>query len=397
MYLMRFFRWLLGWVSFEAEGGFPERLLNLCARSEVPLWNTGRRGVSLQACCYARHYKKLRPLAKKSGMRLHIGQRHGVPFFLHRYRARAGILAGAAVYAGLLMVLSQRIWVIDVHVQNDAVPTARIEEVLEPMGVYIGAKRDSLDINTIQLKVLEQLPELSWLTVNLNGSIAEVETQVRAPAPEITNKSGPSNLKASCDGTIVEIEVYDGQPMVQKNDAVAEGMLLVSGVVDSKAGPILKRSRARIIAETQHDIVIRLPLEESRLLPNGRVISRPVFQFFGLSIPLYTDGPVEGEYIEEFEKNPLTANGLRLPIGLATQRFILQDMQTITRTHEQAAAEAAQLLEQQTAARTAEGIELVERAVEETIENGDYVLTAHDRCREDICREEPILISENGG
>lgn len=33
MYLMRFFRWLLGWVSFEAEGGFPERLLNLCARS----------------------------------------------------------------------------------------------------------------------------------------------------------------------------------------------------------------------------------------------------------------------------------------------------------------------------------------------------------------------------
>ena len=216
----------------------------------------------------------------------------------------------------------------------------------EPELLVMDEPESNLDFKN-QLKVLEQLPELSWLTVNLNGSIAEVETQVRAPAPEITNKSGPSNLKASCDGTIVEIEVYDGQPMVQKNDAVAEGMLLVSGVVDSKAGPILKRSRARIIAETQHDIVIRLPLEESRLLPNGRVISRPVFQFFGLSIPLYTDGPVEGEYIEEFEKNPLTANGLRLPIGLATQRFILQDMQTITRTPEQAAAEAAQLLEQQ--------------------------------------------------
>ena len=42
-------------------------------------------------------------------------------------------------------------------------------------------------------------------------------------------------------------------------------------------------------------------------------------------------------------------------------------------------------------------IELVERTVEETIENGEYVLIAHDRCREDICREEPILISENGG
>ncbi len=396
MYLLRFFRWLLGWVSFEAEGGFPERLLNLCARGEVPLWNTGRRGVSLQACCYARHYKKLRPLAKKSGMRLHIGQRHGVPFFLHRYRARAGILVGAAVYAGLLMVLSQHIWIIDVHVQDNAVPAARVEEVLEPLGVFIGAKRDSLDISTLQLKVLEQLPELSWLTVNLNGSIAEVETQVRAPAPEITNKGGPSNLMAACDGTIVEIEVYDGQPMVQKDDAVAQGMLLVSGVVDSKAGPILKRSRARIIAETQHDIIIRIPLEEAKLVPNGRIISRSVFRFFGLSIPLYTDGPIEGEFIEEFENNPLTANGLRLPIGMATQRYILQEMQTITRTPEQAVAEAAQQLEQLTVERTAEGIELIERTTEESIENGEYILIARDRCREDICREEPILISENG-
>lgn len=396
MYLLRFFRWLLGWVSFEAEGGFPERLLNLCARGEVPLWNTGRRGVSLQACCYARHYKKLRPLAKKSGMRLHIGQRHGVPFFLHRYRARAGILVGAAVYAGLLMVLSQHIWIIDVHVQDNAVPAARVEEVLEPLGVFIGAKRDSLDISTLQLKVLEQLPELSWLTVNLNGSIAEVETQVRAPAPEITNKGGPSNLMAACDGTIVEIEVYDGQPMVQKDDAVAQGMLLVSGVVDSKAGPILKRSRARIIAETQHDIIIRIPLEEAKLVPSGRIISRPVFRFFGLSIPLYTDGPIEGEFIEEFENNPLTANGLRLPIGMATQRYILQEMQTITRTPEQATAEAAQQLEQLTVERTAEGIELIERTTEESIENGEYILIARDRCREDICREEPILISENG-
>ena len=171
---------------------------------------------------------------------------------------------------------------------------------------------------------------------------------------------------------------------------------IVIDMDDNAAGPILKRSRARIIAETQHDIIIRIPLEEAKLVPSGRIISRPVFRFFGLSIPLYTDGPIEGEFIEEFENNPLTANGLRLPIGMATQRYILQEMQTITRTPEQAAAEAAQQLEQLTVERTAEGIELIERTTEESIENGEYILIARDRCREDICREEPILISENG-
>jgi len=125
---------------------------------------------------------------------------------------------------------------------------------------------------------------------------------------------------AACDGTIVEIEVYDGQPMVQKDDAVAQGMLLVSGVVDSKAGPILKRSRARIIAETQHDIIIRIPLEEAKPRTQRPYYQPAGFPVFGLSIPLYTDGPIEGEFIEEFENNPLTANGLRLPIGMATQR-----------------------------------------------------------------------------
>ena len=51
MFIIRFLRWLFGWAEFEAEGGFPERLLNLAARGGVTLWNTGRHGASLQACC----------------------------------------------------------------------------------------------------------------------------------------------------------------------------------------------------------------------------------------------------------------------------------------------------------------------------------------------------------
>ena len=99
MFIIRFLRWLLGWVEFEAEGGFPERLLNLAARGGIPLWDTGRRGVVLTARCFARKYKKLRPIARKAGVRLHVVRRHGVPFFLQRYRARAGLVAGLATPA----------------------------------------------------------------------------------------------------------------------------------------------------------------------------------------------------------------------------------------------------------------------------------------------------------
>lgn len=37
MFLIRLLRWLFGFVRWEAEGGFPERLLNLAARPGAPL------------------------------------------------------------------------------------------------------------------------------------------------------------------------------------------------------------------------------------------------------------------------------------------------------------------------------------------------------------------------
>ena len=50
MFLIRLLRWLFGFVRWEAEGGFPERLLNLAARQELPLWGVSRQGETLSAC-----------------------------------------------------------------------------------------------------------------------------------------------------------------------------------------------------------------------------------------------------------------------------------------------------------------------------------------------------------
>lgn len=36
MFLVRFLRWLLGWVRLETEGGFPEKLLNQAAKAGLP-------------------------------------------------------------------------------------------------------------------------------------------------------------------------------------------------------------------------------------------------------------------------------------------------------------------------------------------------------------------------
>lgn len=181
MFIIRFLRWLLGWVEFEAEGGFPERLLNLAARGGIPLWDTGRRGVVLTARCFARKYKKLRPIARKAGVRLHVVRRHGVPFFRTCYRARAGLVAGLATYVVLLQILSQQIWVMQVS-GNRKVSEADILSVMEELGVHKGGRMKDLDIQALQIEALQKLPDLVWLTVNPEGAIAHIEVAERQPA-----------------------------------------------------------------------------------------------------------------------------------------------------------------------------------------------------------------------
>lgn len=391
MFLIHFLRWLFGFVRWEAEGGFPERLLNLAARNNIQLWGVERHGAYLSACCFARSYRKLRPIARKSGMRMRLREKRGVPFFLHKYKARAGIAVGAVIYIVLLQVLSQRIWVIDVN-GNSRVPDKDILAVVEQMGVVQGGDGETLDIPTIQLAALQKLPGLAWLTVNLEGSTAHVEVSERIPAPELEDPDRPSNIKAARDGIIVKMEVTGGQAVAQKGDAVVKDMLLVSGVVDNNSGAVLKRSRARILAQTQRELTVKIPLSETRLLPTGRTIYRPTFQLFGLKIPLYTDGPIDGEYTLTEEQHPLTAGDVKLPVGFSDRLYTLLAPREVVYTEEEAAAIAQTRLEERVKAELI-GAEIQNSSQTVRMEDGVYILTGTYDCIEEIGVEEQLLVS----
>ena len=393
MFLIRLLRWLFGFVRWEAEGGFPERLLNLAARQELPLWGVSRQGETLSACCFARDYRRMRPLARRTGMRMHLKKKRGVPFFLRRYRGRAGLAAGIAVFVLLLQLLSQRIWVVQVE-GNERVSSDEILSVVSKMGVREGADGDSLDIPTLQLAALQQLPDLSWITVNLSCSIARVEVSERIPTPELSDPNRPSNLKAARDGVIVKLEVTGGQAMVQVGDAVVKDMLLVSGVVENTAGAVFKRSQGRVLARTERELEVRVPLQETRLLPTGRSVYRPTLQLFGLHIPLYTDGEVEGDYSLTTRRHPVVANGVNLPLGYTEEIYTMLSPQEVRYSETEAAALAAAKLDAREAGELA-GTDIQSTSRNGRVENGYYILTGTYVCIEDIGVEEQILIADS--
>lgn len=391
MFLMRLFRFLVGWVEWEAEGGFPERFLNLATCRNIPLTRTRRRGVSLFGCCYARDYRRLRPLARRSGVRLHITARHGLPFRTRRYRHRWGLAVGLAVYVLLLQLFPRYIWSVDVQ-GNDKVSAAEIQEVMADLGVRVGNARTGFDLRTIQLQAIESLPDLSWVAVNLEGSIAHIEVNERVTAEEPPDLSQPTNLKAACDGRVVSTRIVDGQAVVQQGDAVVKGMLLASGIIDTTHGALFKHARGEVLAETTHTFTTYIPWEEVQDLPRSDSVFRPSLQLFSLHIPLYTNRSLPDAYIEKTYDHTIVAGGVRLPIGFTNRYYHALEPTTIHRTQAEAAVLAERELQAWKEAHLANA-DIEKEDKQESITDSGYALTVTFSCVENIAVEEPISIT----
>lgn len=339
---MSFSTQLTGSVVIRCEGGYPARFLNAAADAGIPLWDVRHKDGVLWCRAHAADYRNLRPAARRACVRMRVQKRCGIVFRLRRFRLRFGLAVGALLFFAVLSALSSRIWVVNIQ-GNSTVPDGDIRRMLEPLGIRVGGSFDEVDLTELRLTALQQLPELTWLTVNQSGSIVTVEVRERT-AVEPLSDTAPANLVAACDGVILRVNAVRGQAVVKPGDAVTRGDLLISGVMDSSVGPQLKRAAGSVIARTSHTLTVTIPLRETVTDRTERVVERPSLALFGLQIPLYTDSPLTGEPTVTTESLPLRANGVALPIGLHITRYHYAVEETIVRTTEEATALAEQRL-----------------------------------------------------
>lgn len=381
-------RWFPGWVRVETEGGYPERLLNGVTKAGVAVWGVRCRHEWMRFSCPAGDYKYLRPLARRACVRMRVRQKHGLPFWIHRYRHRRGLLIGAAAYVLILCLLAPRIWVVQIK-GNTATPTAEVLEQAEKHGVRIGAPMKDVNVKRLQISGLEALPSVAWITVNPSGCVARVEVKERSPAPEVLDLTQPSDLVAVRDGRILRVEVCSGQRLVKDGEAVTAGTVLVTGRVTSEMGEKLYRSYGEVWAETRRQITVEEELVYHRRVPFDRVIFRPVFSFLGWEIPLYSEATLPADSTCRQEKHFLTAHGKTLPLGVIHNYYTPTYTVKTARTRQQAAALAAEQLKQREKDLFLPN-SYKEISRKEEVRDGRYVLTATYRCQENIGVEVPI-------
>lgn len=384
----RVLRWFPGWVRVEAEGGYPERLLNAVTAARIAVWGVRRHGESLRFSCLAGDYRALRPMARRACVRMRMRHKHGLPFWRHRYRHRKGLLIGLALYIVVLAWLSPRIWVIEVT-GNTATPTAAILAAARERGVVLGARMDRVDVKGLQIGGTKDMPTVSFITVNPSHNVARIVVSEREESPPSLDLSQPSDMVALRDGRILRMEVYSGKKLVMEGEAVKAGTRLVTGRVESELGEKLYRSYGAVWAETKRRITVSVPLSYTYEEPTGEVICRPTLTFLRWQIPLYSNVPLQEQIRQYQASHYLTIGKTVLPLGVVNTYHMPTKTVAATRTEAQAQALAeAQLAEKEAALFLPDSYE--ETARQGGVEGDVYILRVDYLCRENIAVEVPL-------
>ncbi len=316
MPFIRFFHFLTGYVVFTAAGGFPERFVNLCADRGIPVWDVRPQDGMLCGRTNVSAYLRLRAAARCAGMRLRIQEKRGLPFFLHRNRKRIGVPIGATVFLLLLVLLSSRLWMIEIE-GNDALTDDAVRAALRGVGVCEGMQPDAIDASATERELLRLLPGVDWIALNVDGSVLHVALREDA-VPDTNEPQPPCHIVASRDGFLLRLEPYVGQKIAQIHTAVQQGELLVSGAKEHGNGSVTLHHAAGY-AEAQTTRTLRCALDMRAYPKAAKKRFRIALRIFGVHLPLGDPKPVENSIYFSYETH-LTAVGKRLPLSCVVYR-----------------------------------------------------------------------------
>lgn len=318
MILLRFFRWLSGYVEFCFEAGFCEGFINEAHEKGIKIYSLEKQGDKLFGKASSRSYRRLHAVALRHGGTIKIIKKHGLVFATGKFRKRTGLAIGAFIFVFLLSFLSSFIWNIEVT-GCENLSSAQIISYLNANGFKSGVRWKNINRDNLEFSMLSQFDEIAWVHINRYGSRAVIEISEATPKPEINNDSAASNVTARKDGIIVKVSAKKGWQCVNVGDAVTQGDLLISGIyyseVDKKNHFV--SANGEVLAKCVEKIDFTIKRTQSIKKTESKK-SVKAFLLFGLEIPLYLPQKT-GVNVEKSDSfKYLKLNKTTLPIGIKT-------------------------------------------------------------------------------
>lgn len=269
---------------------------------------------------------------------------------------------------------------------NVEVSEQEILRALEAHGVGFGTYGYAVDSPELRNYILLEIPELSYIAVNVKGCRAYVQVRERVPAPEIVSRREPGNTVAAKDALVTAIQPWDGEKQVLPGSVVTEGQLLISGVVSNDfAGVRYLRGMGKVYGRTWYELRCRVPLRVQKKTYTGESSIHRALLVGENRINLYFGSSISGDTCDKIvnrEKLKLPGN-IPLPLTLVGEERRFYTLAEAERSEEEALGLADAVLTARLEASMEEG-RVLRRELKSRTEGDTLLVTLTAECEEQI-------------
>ena len=302
MFLIKIYRFLMGYIIVNVQGDFVERLINLLAINKLTIWDLIQGSDRAVFKIYKKDVKRFNRIIAKTKIEITSSREFGLPKTALLHKKRYGFYFGFLFFAAFFCYLSTMIWEINIELPS-TIEKQIIEEALTNNGIYSGVYKAKLDIGAIKTQILIDVDEISYISINIKGTVADVVVKERIKKPEIIDDKEPTNIIADYDAQIAEIIAYSGKPVAVPGDVVKKGDLIVSGMLDSQvAGVRLLRSLGHVKGIVAKKYEQRCDFILQERMPTGEIKKRYKLKIFNKDIKLFAIGRILYTDYDKIEK-----------------------------------------------------------------------------------------------
>ncbi len=166
-------QFLKGYVRMKIWGVSPERFLNLCSNKNILLWDICKDGDVYTMCISLSAFLQLRPIARKTGVRVVVLQKFGLPFLLPGLLKRKIFIAGLFLCVTFWIVSYRFVW--DITLEGNYQITQEVfTDFLASLQVRVGMRKTDLDISALEKEIRRAFPEVTWTSARLSGTRLEI-------------------------------------------------------------------------------------------------------------------------------------------------------------------------------------------------------------------------------
>ena len=198
---MRWKFFLFGGCVINAKRHDVERLLNICMHYGLVYRNLRIVENEISMECSLYNACLLDRLCKDRGIYIQRKDIFGLPKIMSICKKRTGIILGLLLICAMIVVSQMYVW--DIRVSGDMITDEfTVINELKNQNFHLGTYLPNVDIDMIENAVLINSPSISWISINLKGTVAYVEIREKESCQQNIKDNSPANLIASMDGLI---------------------------------------------------------------------------------------------------------------------------------------------------------------------------------------------------